>query len=271
MGIFKIIRFSIENECLAPWVKFIWQLDTKNADYHYKLLPTDCIDVIINLEGEMVYETESGLIVAPAFHVNGLRSKPSFIHHKNNIRTFGISFYPYGLFPFVHSSITGLQDKIISLHELSWDLEQKLGYAVSSKKTGEIVSSINQTLVNALSISQTFLDKAKIIQNFLTVAHDTPIKDFCNEWGVNIKTFERMVLFYTGYTPKLLRDIKRFQNASNQLSHQHNCSLAEIAYDNNFTDQTHFIKAFRRFSGVAPRTFQSERITVKENVTYTYR
>lgn len=267
----EITRFAIEDEILAPWVKFIWWLDTKNADYHYKLLPTDCIDVIINLKSEMVYETEFGSIVAPAFHINGLRNKPSYIHHKNDICTFGISFYPYGLFPFVHTSITGLQNRIISLHELSFDLEQKLSYAILGKETGEIVSSIKRTLISELSISQTYFDKAQLMQEFLTVAHDMSVKDFCNERSINIKTFERLVLFYTGFTPKLLRDIKRFQNASNQLSHQYNSSLAEIAYDNNFTDQTHFIKAFRRFSGVAPRTFQSERITVKENATYTYR
>lgn len=219
----------------------------------------------------MVYETEAGSIVAPDFHINGLRSKPSFIHHKNNVCTFGISFYPYGLFPFVHTPIKGLQDRIISLHELSFDLEQKLRCAVLGKETDEIVNSINQTLVSELFISQGFCDKAQLIQIFLTVAHDISVKDFCREYGINIKTFERMVLFHTGFTPKLLRDIKRFQNASNQLAHQRNCSLAEIAYDNNFTDQTHFTKEFRRFSGVAPRTFQSEKITVKENVTYTYR
>lgn len=88
--------------------------------------------------------------------------------------------------------------------------------------------------------------------------------------AINIKTFERKVLFYTGFTPKLLRNIKRFQMASNQLSHQRITNLIEIAYNNNFTDQTHFIKDFRRFSGVAPRAFQMEKISVKENVTYTY-
>lgn len=269
--IFEITRFSIEYECLAPWVKFIWQLDAKNADYHYKLLPTDCIDIIINLESEMIYETKNGTIAAPDFHVNGLRSEPCYIHHMNNVRTFGISFYPYGLFPFAHRSITGLQDKIISLHELSINLEQKLRCVVRGNDTDEIVRSIQQTLVNELSISQAFTEKAQLIQNFLTAASDMPVKDFCREWGINIKTFERMTLLYTGFTPKLLRDIKRFQNAGNQLAHQPDCSLAEIACDHNFTDQTHFTKNFRRFSGATPRVFQSEKSTVKENAAYTYR
>lgn len=269
--IFEITRYSVQNKCLTPWVKFIWQLNTRNADYHYKLLPTDCIDVILNLESEMVYETESGQFIAPPFHINGLRSKSSFIHQKSNVCAFGISFYPYGLFPFVHTSITGLQDKIISLGELSTDLEQKLRCAAFDNKPDEIVKAIEQVLVNELSVNQHFRDKARLIEIFLTVAKDMSVKNFCKEREINIKTFERIVLFYTGFTPKLLRDIRRFQNASNQLTHQCTDGLAEIAHDNNFADQTHFTKEFRRFSGVAPRTFQVEKITVKENVKYTYR
>lgn len=271
INIFEITRYSIENESLVPWVKFIWQFHSDDADIHYKLLPTDCIDVILNLESEMAYETEFGQIAAPPFHINGLRSKPSFIHQQNKVNVFGISFYPDGLFPFVCKPITGLQNEIISLHGFSVELAQKFSCAVSGNRTEEIVKAIEQILVNELSVSQSFLDKAQLIQAFLTVANDMSVKDFCKEWAINIKTFERMVISFTGFTPKLLRDIKRFQNAGNQLSHQSVNGLAEIAYDNNFADQTHFIKEFRRFSGVAPLVFQSEKITVKENVRYSYR
>lgn len=46
--------------------------------------------------------------------------------------------------------------------------------------------------------------------------------------------------------------------------------LAGIAYDNNFTDQAHFIKEFRKFSGATPRIFQQEKVTVKDNAKYRY-
>ena len=96
MIILEITRYSVKNQCLAPWVKFFWHLNAENADYHYKLLPTDCIDVILNLKSNMIYETEYGKITAPSFHINGLRSKANFIHQINEVCIFGISFYPYG-------------------------------------------------------------------------------------------------------------------------------------------------------------------------------
>ena len=228
INILNITRYATKNECLIPWVKFFWHIEAANADIHYKLLPTDCIDVILNLADDVVYETECNKIIAPPFHINGLRSKYSFIHQEKTIRIFGISFYPHGLYPFVHKSLKEVQNKVVDLNGLSYSLG-----------------------------------------DFITISDDISIKSFCDKRSINIKTFERMVLYHTGYTPKILRRIKRFQNTCNQLVHQH-ISLTDITYDNNFTDQSYFIKEFTRFSGTAPRTFQTEKATVKENVKYKY-
>lgn len=67
INILNITRYATKNECLIPWVKFFWYIESANADIHYKLLPTDCIDVILNLADDVVYETECNKIIAPLF------------------------------------------------------------------------------------------------------------------------------------------------------------------------------------------------------------
>lgn len=67
INILNITRYATKNECLIPWVKFFWHIEAANADIHYKLLPTDCIDVILNLADDVVYETECNKIIAPLF------------------------------------------------------------------------------------------------------------------------------------------------------------------------------------------------------------
>ena len=269
-NILNITRYAIKNECLIPWVKFFWHIEAVNADIHYKLLPTDCIDVILNLADVIVYETEFNRIIAPPFHINGLRSKCSFIHQENNIRIFGITFYPHGLYPFVLKSLKEVQNKVVDLNGFSYSLTQKLKNAVNNDTAEKIIAEIENTLIDELSIKQDFVDKAQLISDFITINDDISVKSFCDERSINIKTFERLFLYYTGYTPKILRRIKRLQNTCNQLVHQHMASLTDITYDNNFTDQSYFIKEFTHFSGTAPRTFQTEKATVKENVKYKY-
>ncbi|MEG0377853.1 MAG: helix-turn-helix domain-containing protein, partial [Eubacterium sp.] len=172
--------------------------------------------------------------------------------------------------PFVHQSLVRLQNEIANLYELSNSLAQKLNKAVTNDTTEKIIAAIENALVDELFINQDFIEKAQLISDFMTKADSNSVRSFCNQRAINIKTFERIFLYYTSYTPKALSCISRFQNASNQLVHQHLASLTDITYQNSFTDQSHFIKDFTRFSGTTPRTFQLEKVTVKENVNYTF-
>jgi len=266
----SITRYSIQNKHLSPWVKFIWCLEAQQADIRLKLLPTDSIDVILSLSGDIVYETTSHMITAPLFHINGLRSEHSYIRQSGNARIFGISFYAFGLYPFIYKPLEGIKDDIIDLYSLSLPLAHTLQTVVSHGSTQDIIGNIEKALGSVMSVTPSFVDKSKLIRNFIESDESVSIHSFCAEHGINIKTFERAALRYTGYTPKVLRRVRRFQAASNQLMFQRSADLAEVAYDNSFFDQSHFTKEFRRFSGAVPRTFLREKITVKENTAYSF-
>jgi len=265
----SMTRYSIKNESLTPWVKFIWCYEEENANIHNKLLPTDSIDVLLNLADEMIYEVNGSKIVAPPIHINGLRSSYSFIHQVGHIRVFGISFHSYGLYPFVHKSVKCTRDKIIRLDNLSLSLTNKLQSAISFSNTNEVVCNIERALDSEFISDPDYMIKANLISDFINVDNDMTVQEFCAERHMNIKTFERFILRYTGYTPKALRRIKRFQMVSNQLIHEQ-INLLDLTYHNSYADQSHFIKEFRLFSGKAPRVFQKEKISVKENATYSY-
>jgi AraC-like DNA-binding protein len=135
-------------------------------------------------------------------------------------------------------------------------LARKLELAVSNKMTTEkIIENIEKALCLELQMIDDYISKANLIRKFLESDNDSTIQSFCLEHGINTKTFMRNVLYYTGYTPKVLRSIRRFQKAGNQLIYQRPKQLSGIAYDNDFADQAHFTREFRKFSGAAPRTF----------------
>ena len=263
-------RYSVKNESLVPWVKFIWHFDSKNANIHHKLLPTDYIDIVLNLSNNMIYETGSHKIIAPCLHINGLRNKHSYIYQKGASHVFGISFYSYGMFPFVHKSMTSIQNEIVDLQALAPLLAKKLELIPSCGTIEQSITFIENTLCSQLQVYDEDMYKTTLIKKFLQKDDNISVQSFCTKHNIKIKTFERMVLHYTGYTPKVLYRIKRFQATSNQLVHQTKTTLSNIAYDNSFADQSHFTKEFREFSGTAPITFKQEKITIKENAKYSY-
>ena len=267
---FEILRYSIKKETLIPWVKFIWQFEAENTEVRHKLLPTDSVDIIMNLSSDMVYETDRGKILAPRFHINGLRNTYSYIHQSGNIRVLGISFHSFGLFPFVQKPLLSIRNRIVDLDSFSASLTQKLKLAVFGDINANTIISIENALCSELRLDSDGIQKANLIREFMETENDVAVQSFCANRGISIKTFERMVSQYSGYAPKILRRIRRFQTTSNQLAHENTDILSDIAYDNNFADQAHLIKEFREFSGVAPRTFSREKSSVKENARYRY-
>jgi DNA-directed RNA polymerase subunit L len=214
-------RYSIKTESLEPWVKFIWHFEAKAAEIHHKLLPIDCIDLILNLSGDISYETDSNCVLATPFHINGLRSKHSYVHQTGNIHIFGISFYPFGLYPFIHKSLVGVKDEVVDLFEFALPLARKLELAVmSSQTTDHIVEEIEKALYMELNVKEEDRYWTNLIRDYLVTDGSISMQSFCLEHSINIKTFKRKVLCYSGYTPKVLLAIKRFQKAGNQLAHQ---------------------------------------------------
>ena len=267
---FEMLRYSISTESLIPWVKFIWWFETENAKIRHKLLPTDSVDIIMNLSSAMVYETASGRIHAPRFHINGLRDTYSYIHQGGRILVLGISFHSYGLFPFARKPLSDIQNKIVDLDSFSATLSQRLKSTVSGEINANTIIFIEEALSSELRLDGECVYKANLIRDFMETDDNVAVQSFCADRRISVKTFERTVLQYCGYTPKLLKRIRRFQAASNQLAHEKSEILSAVAYENNFADQAHFTKEFHTFSGTAPRTFSREKATIKENVKYTY-
>lgn len=259
-------RYKVRNETLLPFVKHIWHLEEKSADIHYQLLPTDHIDVLINLADSMYYEAEGRRLRAPSCHINGLRSNYSYIHQTGTASVYGITFYAYGLYPFIRRPLD-LKDRIVGLDTLSPILSVKLSEAALHGSAKEVIGRMEQALESEWAVASGDLQKMELIRRFMDETALTSVREFCDQNQVNIRTFERITVRYTGYTPNILRQIKRFQVVSNQLVHRQS-NLTDLAYVNDYADQSHLIKEFRRFSGKAPGKFRTAKESVKENIRY---
>lgn len=52
----------------------------------------------------------------------------------------------------------------------------------------------------------------------------------------------------------------RIQSVLKSLLENNYSNLTDVAYENNFYDQAHFIKEFKEFTGVSPKDFYSENL-----------
>ncbi|WP_114108817.1 AraC family transcriptional regulator [Clostridioides difficile] len=269
----SVTRYSIKNIRLKPWVKFIWYFETKsNILLNNKLLPTDSIDIILNLSDVMEYKIENQDYTASNMHFNGIRDKHGFIIQHGNIRVIGISFYPFGLYPFLKIPISEFNRQIVDLEAVSKLFAKKLEESLNPTKAIEkVVLCLEEVLLSILEEDLISNKYVKLLNSFIYVNRYSNIKAFCDDTNINIKTLERICLKYTGYTPKILKRIYRFKMASNQLIYNYkDDELFDFIYENEYYDQAHFIKEFKKFSGTSPIKFIGENKTIKENIKYSY-
>ncbi len=82
------------------------------------------------------------------------------------------------------------------------------------------------------------------------------LRDLRDELRVTERSFERRFKQYTGISPKLFTRITQFQGTLQQLRGGQFDKLSDLAYSNDYADQSHFIRTFREFAGCSPLRFQ---------------
>ena len=84
------------------------------------------------------------------------------------------------------------------------------------------------------------------------------LKKLQDEINLTEKTFQRKFRMYVGVSPKQYQRICRFRKALNQLNANNFSNLTELAYDNGYTDQSHFTRNFKEFTGINPYQYLME-------------
>lgn len=81
------------------------------------------------------------------------------------------------------------------------------------------------------------------------------IAELLETLDLNERTFQRMFKKYVGITPTQYRRICQFQQSFGQLRNKRFDKISEVAYDNGFADQSHFIRSFKEFTQITPNDY----------------
>lgn len=114
-------------------------------------------------------------------------------------------------------------------------------------------------------VSNFFLERIKMIgdqemafvQQFKSVIDNNSlhaITSFAHHCNLSRRQFERKLKMYSGFSPKEFFNIIRFKNVLKEIE-QRNKSLAQVAMDAGYYDQSHFTNEFKKLSGYNPREF----------------
>jgi AraC-like DNA-binding protein len=96
------------------------------------------------------------------------------------------------------------------------------------------------------------------VQMILESRAQISVRELSAALFVTPRTFERRFLKEVGLTARDFIQITKFQQSLEQLATKDYTKLTDIVYTNGFTDQSHFIKVFKAFTGQTPGRFMRD-------------
>ena len=226
-----------------------------------RIVPDGCIEMAFILGDDIRrYTTTDHFILQPRAMILGQTTEPFYIEPTGYVDTFAIRFYPYGFANFVTVPIKDLANRetpIESLFEkhVAKELEQ---YIVQAEDTKQRIEIIEHFLLERLTDKLTVDSIVKTtVDALLSTNGNAPIKFILKNDPSKRRQLERKFVKEIGVSPKQLGKIIRLQTALKMLLNNEGASLTEIAYENEYFDQAHFIKDFKEFTGINPAGFLS--------------
>ena len=132
-------------------------------------------------------------------------------------------------------------------------LRTQLSYAASTTKKIEVLDNL---LILQLQQNHKECEIIKYATDEIMCNPGTEILTaILNKLDLNERTFQRAFKKYVGVTPNQYRRICQFQVSFEQLRGKGFNKLTDIAYDNGFADQSHFIRSFKEFTQITPNDY----------------
>lgn len=263
------MNYQVFEPCkdLSSLVKCYWTLESHKEPSTEKqtIVPDGCMEMIFHYGDLYKQYLENGnCILQPKCFVVGQLTRPLEIEPTGETGIFSVRFYPEGFLPFATMPIKDMENKAISLEQLFGNEGLKIEQLiVNAASTPEKILQIETFLMSRLISLETIDNIIKsTIETILTAHGQLSVSVLSKQNNINRRQLERKFSAAIGLSPKQLSKTIRLQNTLKLLINKKFTSLTALAYEGDYYDQAHFIKDFREFTGLTPKEFYGNNLTM---------
>lgn len=210
--------------------------------------------IIASLDGENFHSKEQDITLT------GLVDRPVYLDVEKDTctKTIGVEFNPVGAYRFFHCSLKEIQNKIYTISDVLGNSGKQLIAAMNNTPgIPKKIAVLQQFLLKQLSRQEEDPVFGYCVNKIIHTRGKITIRELEKETGyssrwLNVKFNERL-----GINPKNFASIIRFRQYYQALVNHSGTFLKNDFYE-LYYDQSHFIKAFKRFTGLPPARLEKQ-------------
>ena len=159
---------------------------------------------------------------------------------------------PFALGSLFNISACELTDQPIGLDLVSGksELEERLLNATTTNHILQLMDDYLFAKIRSVRTEDKRLQHAA--EKIAAVSDKNVLTAVQKDLYVTERTFQRMFERHIGLSPNLFRRVNQFNRAFRQINEDRFADLSSVAYQNDYADQSHFIRAFKEFTHCTP-------------------
>jgi len=244
---------------LAPVVECFWSIrsGTRLSDVRRnRVLPDGCSDIIFNFGDPTVGEGNHQHLRQ---YVVGIMRTAAVVGVTGFVDLFGVRFHPGAAQAVTDVRGADLAGRIVALDDLVPDagaIASRLAEDPLEERVAVLANVIERRIRRGMPLDPRVRFAAGAIER----THGSiPIRDLAMAAQLTRRHLERLFAQQVGSTPKEACRVARFRTAVRRLNGSARASLARVAHQSGYHDQSHLHRDFVRLAGITPAAYRRER------------
>ncbi|WP_158563373.1 helix-turn-helix domain-containing protein [Chitinophaga silvatica] len=263
---FRYVEYPV-GASVASYIKKCWVLDNSNNPNPLtdkQVLPNGCFNIaFISGEGIAITGAKVNAILGKGGYLCGQLTSSINIHLYGNTKIFLVQFYPWSPLLFMKDPLYETADSFIPIALTSHSLN--LNFDIADEK--QIMNYFN---------SGAFIGNETVIKPAMNVCQlirrskgNIAISELADQTGWSNRYLETVIKSALGLSPKEYAGIIRIRSLIDRWQIASGIRFSNLALEEGFYDQAHFIKTFKTMLNVSPGKFRKENyILTNSGISY---
>lgn len=175
--------------------------------------------------------------------------------NQNSVGFFGVRFYPHALYQLTGIPANELNDHCFGFDTIFGNEGSNLSCQIlEAKTTNERITEVSNFLAR-ISQRKGLESTIAIMRYIMQTNGQATIDNIKDSSRLSLRQLQRKFNVSIGFSPKYLIRMHRFQESKRKYVFGNFRSLTQLAYECGYSDQSHFNREFKEFSGMSPRNY----------------